>query len=197
VLMDDLVLLGALGRALGDLEIGLVATDLRTSEEYANDLFARMASAEADKRRFLALLRAQQATLPKSQPQRTGTTVAMRDVVAVTEVEAGPTRFSVTIVKLGSWMVGVIAPVAPWRGGVQLPPPFVLAERHGFTVREAEVATLLATGLTNLEIASKLGISPFTARRHTERVLMKAGVKSRSGIAALLLGFAGDSRRAG
>jgi DNA-binding CsgD family transcriptional regulator len=61
-------------------------------------------------------------------------------------------------------------------------------EAHGLTPREAEVAALLARGLPNAAVARQLGISPHTARHHTQRVLAKLGVHSRAEAAARLLG---------
>jgi DNA-binding CsgD family transcriptional regulator len=54
-----------------------------------------------------------------------------------------------------------------------------LKERFGFTDREAEVARMLAARLTNKEIARSLGVTTFTAERHTERILDKLGINSR------------------
>ncbi len=62
-----------------------------------------------------------------------------------------------------------------------------LRERYGLTTREVAVARLLAEGHTNAEIARSLGISPFTARNHTERVLGKLGVSSRAKVASALM----------
>jgi DNA-binding CsgD family transcriptional regulator len=63
-----------------------------------------------------------------------------------------------------------------------------LRERFGFTTRESHVASLLIQRLTNAEIASALGISPHTARHHTESVLVKAGVNSRRSLCRILNG---------
>lgn len=54
-----------------------------------------------------------------------------------------------------------------------------LAARHGLTAREAEVAERLLAGDSNKRLAAGLGISPHTARHHTERVFAKLGVRSR------------------
>jgi DNA-binding CsgD family transcriptional regulator len=56
----------------------------------------------------------------------------------------------------------------------------------GLTTREALVARLLSERQSNLEIATILGISPHTARHHTEQVLVKLGLHSRSGVRARL-----------
>jgi DNA-binding CsgD family transcriptional regulator len=54
-----------------------------------------------------------------------------------------------------------------------------LSERFGLTAREIDVALLLAERRSNAEIARRLGISPHTARRHTEQVLLKIGAGRR------------------
>jgi DNA-binding CsgD family transcriptional regulator len=51
------------------------------------------------------------------------------------------------------------------------------------TVREFEVARLIADGLTNAEIASELSIAPKTASAHVEHILAKLGVARRAEIA--------------
>jgi DNA-binding CsgD family transcriptional regulator len=55
-----------------------------------------------------------------------------------------------------------------------------LRERFDLTTREIRVARQIADGLRNDAIASRLGISPHTARRHTERILEKLGIASRA-----------------
>jgi DNA-binding CsgD family transcriptional regulator len=52
------------------------------------------------------------------------------------------------------------------------------------TVREFEVARLIADGLTNGEIAEALEIAPKTASSHVEHILAKLGVTRRAEIAA-------------
>jgi DNA-binding CsgD family transcriptional regulator len=52
------------------------------------------------------------------------------------------------------------------------------------TVREFEVARLIADGLTNGEIAEQLDIAPKTASAHVEHILAKLGVTRRAEIAA-------------
>lgn len=56
----------------------------------------------------------------------------------------------------------------------------VLRSRFGLTRKEVGVARLIAEDRTNEEIAAALSISPHTARHHTERILAKLGVKSRT-----------------
>ena len=58
--------------------------------------------------------------------------------------------------------------------------------QFGLTGREIEVARLLSEGRRNAAIAVTLGISPHTARHHTQRVLAKLGVHSRAEAGAKL-----------
>ncbi len=47
------------------------------------------------------------------------------------------------------------------------------------TPRQREVAALLAEGLTNAEIAARLGITPGTAANHVARSLRRLGTDNR------------------
>ncbi|MER5436814.1 LuxR C-terminal-related transcriptional regulator [Streptomyces sp. NPDC002588] len=52
------------------------------------------------------------------------------------------------------------------------------------TPREREVADLVAKGMSNRQIGSRLGLSPRTADRHVQNILGKLGFRSRAQIAA-------------
>jgi DNA-binding CsgD family transcriptional regulator len=58
-----------------------------------------------------------------------------------------------------------------------------LRRRHRLTERELDVTYLLAAGKSNIEIMRDLQISIHTAERHTEHVLMKLGLHSRTLVA--------------
>ncbi len=59
------------------------------------------------------------------------------------------------------------------------------APPHGLTLRELDVLTLVAGGLSNPEIAAHLGSSARTVSTHVERLLHKLGRASRAGAAAV------------
>jgi DNA-binding response OmpR family regulator len=63
-----------------------------------------------------------------------------------------------------------------------------LKERYGLTARQITVARLLSEGCSNAEIAKRLEMSYFTARNHTEQVLLKLGVSSRAAVGAIMYG---------
>ncbi|MEU4426976.1 response regulator transcription factor [Actinoplanes sp. NPDC024001] len=56
------------------------------------------------------------------------------------------------------------------------PPP----EAATLTAREAEIADLIAAGLSNEEIAKRLGITHATAKTHAGRILGKLGLRDRA-----------------
>ena len=55
------------------------------------------------------------------------------------------------------------------------------------TAREQEVARLVASGMTNRQIASKLVVTPATAAKHVENIREKLGLTSRTQIAGWVL----------
>ncbi|HUQ98872.1 MAG TPA: helix-turn-helix transcriptional regulator [Gemmatimonadaceae bacterium] len=57
-----------------------------------------------------------------------------------------------------------------------------LQERYRLTVRELEITRRLAQGQSTKEVAFACGISLHTARRHTESIFTKLGVRNRSQI---------------
>jgi DNA-binding CsgD family transcriptional regulator len=67
-------------------------------------------------------------------------------------------------------------------------PPALPADRSrrppaALTGRQLQVAALVADGLTNREIAGRLGIEERSAEGHVERIRQRLGVRSRAQIA--------------
>lgn len=63
------------------------------------------------------------------------------------------------------------------------------------TAAEARVLRLVSQSMTNREIASRLGISPATVKRHLENILRKLQVRNRVEAAIYSLSMAGCSAR--
>ena len=57
------------------------------------------------------------------------------------------------------------------------------------TEREREVMTLVAEGLTNAEIGTRLFMSPATARTHVSRILLKLGARDRTQLVVMAYEF--------
>ena len=63
------------------------------------------------------------------------------------------------------------------------PPPMDEADRRGLaalTDRERELTVLVATGLSNDEIAARLVLSPATVKTHVNRAMAKVGARDRA-----------------
>lgn len=79
----------------------------------------------------------------------------------------------------------IMATVSPLSGEVNDSSTHLRLQKFfGLTRREAEVALLLRSRMTNREIAVRLGMSEHTARHHTENILAKLGVSNRREIEA-------------
>ncbi|WMX43875.1 helix-turn-helix transcriptional regulator [Streptomyces roseicoloratus] len=74
------------------------------------------------------------------------------------------------------------APVRQRRSGTELVPPGL--RRCGITVREFEVARLLAERFGNRDIAGRLHISPRTVEKHVSSLLQKTGHPNRAAFAS-------------
>ncbi|MET8989541.1 AAA family ATPase [Nonomuraea wenchangensis] len=103
-------------------------------------------------------------------PERAGT--LLRAAIAVfEELEA---RWDLDRAASTARRHGVAGPVR-YRGGTR-------GYGDALSPREAEVAQLAATGLSNREIAKKLFLSPKTVDKHLSAVLRKLGLRSRAGL---------------
>jgi len=71
--------------------------------------------------------------------------------------------------------------LSPGGGGERVP----MSHRHDLTKRERQAARLVAAGLTNREIAERLGVETATAKTHVSNVLSKMGVESREEVREL------------
>lgn len=82
----------------------------------------------------------------------------------------------------GSWFAVTLSSDPPARPRVDARPVGLPCK---LTAREIDVLTLLAVGLSNTEIGTRLSASPRTVSTHVEHILAKLGQRSRAGAAAL------------
>ena len=61
-----------------------------------------------------------------------------------------------------------------------------------FTERQRQVVRLIASGCSNIEIAERLGVSPRTAKAHSDVLRTKLGVSRRRQIPAAYRELTGD-----
>ncbi len=89
--------------------------------------------------------------------------------------------FLLQVAALLSWMAVLIAGIRANRkiSGISVKIP----EHFGLTARESEVAVLVIHGLSNLEIAGKLSISPETVKKHVQNIFQKTNSESKIDLA--------------
>ncbi|TQL97304.1 LuxR family two component transcriptional regulator [Actinoallomurus bryophytorum] len=73
--------------------------------------------------------------------------------------------------------------IAEFAMRIKLPPPS--KDLKSLTEREREVMALVAAGMSNDEIATRLVVSPATAKTHVSRVLTKLGARDRAQLVVL------------
>lgn len=174
--------------ALDGLHEALLVVDASARELHRNAALTRLLDADAERERVLGearFLARRLATMalpsaapaPFVQPAREVQTTHARYRLRGTLLAPG----------LFSASEAVLVAAEPVASGPSLPPAETLRARFGLTRREAEVALLVAEGISNDAIADRLFISTHTARHHTENALAKLGLGSRKGLALRLM----------
>jgi DNA-binding CsgD family transcriptional regulator len=102
----------------------------------------------------------------------------------------GPS-FSPALVRLAGEFAAVANSLLIARGGFAHRPQ--TAASPNLTAREVEILNWVENGKRNTEIASILGLSPHTIRKHLENIFAKLGVETRTAaVAAIREATAGD-----
>ncbi|MFB9182683.1 AAA family ATPase [Dactylosporangium sucinum] len=124
-------------------------------------------------------------TLLLPNQRGTGHLGAARCLLAAGDLDAAREQVRAAEPLLAQWSGWRVAELNALRGRLGLGAPAAAgAGDEALTPREREVATLLAEGLTNAELARRLYISPRTAAVHVSNILSKLGLESRTQIAA-------------
>lgn len=184
------------GDMLARAHVGLFVADTRGHVEHANASLTRMLTTDPEHVRIENTLRA--VVLKLMDQEESAPFDRFMAVTSTPPIEVKTTRanYRVCASRMGSHICGVLSVLpAPQRPAPTVPSAALLVERFNLTPREADVGTLLARGRSNSQIAAALEISPFTARRHTERVLIKLRARSRAEVSAVMLGLTTASRK--
>jgi DNA-binding CsgD family transcriptional regulator/PAS domain-containing protein len=187
--LDVLVRCRAHGQALDQLSEPVCVCTIDGRALYRNAALVRLLDAEPERERVEEALHAQARALCRvGYPRRHAEPVPFAPGMQEVSVRRGRYVLRGTLLPHGTFgpegrvMISVAPPSQP-----TLPPHEVLRARYGFTRREAEVALLLAEGLTNSQLAERLFLSPHTTRKHAERVLEKLDLRTRKALALRLM----------
>ena len=105
---------------------------------------------------------------------------------AIRAVARGQSTFAPEVgALLVSALTGGAAPAAA-HSGTPTPADAVLARFPSLTAREAEVLALIADGLSNGEIASRLFVGVATVKTHINAIFAKLAVRDRAQVIALV-----------
>jgi DNA-binding CsgD family transcriptional regulator/PAS domain-containing protein len=179
----------ALGATLDAIPDALLVLNAEGRELHRNAALRRALAADPDRDRLLAAMREAAAALGalRRGPDARGpasllslVSPAARAAAAERAIATAGGRYAVRAAygsehvwgTPGTVLVSLETQAAP--RGAEAP-----AATAALTARERQVYDLLARRMTDDEVAAALGISWHTARRHTERVLAKVGVRSR------------------
>ena len=180
--------LATLGGVLDTIDQGIVLLRSDSYPCFSNSAAQRMLTADAERGELAREIRSvSRAALGSRDSKPTEVEVA---------IYAGRYRMRATLLleKIKEIRSRAVI-VTIERAQSRLPARESLIQRFGMTKREADVALCLAVGQRNAAIASELRISPHTARHHTESVLAKLGVHTRSQVSrAIVEGFESETK---
>jgi DNA-binding CsgD family transcriptional regulator len=168
---------------IDSLPAALILVDAAGQLLHVNRALARLLANDAGASRLLTEMREMGRTLlrslrdDRSEPVSAGMVRISRTPSARYRLSAAPAGD----LRRGAAAVHA-APLSPLPADATW-----LRARFGLTARELQVAQLLGERLTNREIATVLRISEHTAERHTERVLQKLSLHSRSDVRGIIL----------
>lgn len=171
-------------RLLDFLREGLLVCDATGRVVHANPALTRALEAEPERERLQGEMEALARCIASSAPDGDAAREAHAREVRTAQ---GVYRVRGTLVLDALSAPGSMVLVALDRLSPEPLPDEVLRERFGLTKTEIRIARLLAARRSNAEIAAELCLSPHTVRHHTERVLDKLGVPSRTQVGPAML----------
>lgn len=103
-------------------------------------------------------------------------------------IEANDLLTAVRTIAAGDSLLSPVATrsvVTRFLASVADPPRHDPEQLAALTPREREMVALVATGLSNVDIADRMYLSPFTVRAHVQRAMTKLGARDRAQLVAL------------
>jgi DNA-binding NarL/FixJ family response regulator len=187
----------ALASLLDRMSDGVLLFDLAGVPVHANAHAARLLADDPEAARVRAA--AQQAAwalgAARRRPGRPEAAAAARQAAAASQdvrTARRTYRLEATVAAEGLFGRDPTALVLVRAAGAAPLTDDALRARYGLTRQEVVVTRLMAEGLSNGEVAERLGVTLTTARNHAAHVLLKLGVGKRARIAPLLQGGAGE-----
>lgn len=179
----------ALSRLFDTLENAFACFDARGHLVQQNSAMTTLLSAEPERERLLAHMHSAATDISTSMQRAARHVRSMPRTPPWLELRTASRRYrmSTSLLPAGLLATQPLTVVALDPVGAQPRSAAELRTSYGLTPREIEIARLLASRRAAGEIATALGISTHTARRHTERVFTKLGVHSRREVARLLV----------
>ncbi len=175
-------------RALDAVADALVVLDADGRERHRNTALLRLLADEPERGLVEGALWQLGRDLRRlAFPRRFETAPALAPMRREVATRRGRYTLSATLVPPGAFGVSEVALVTV--AADVAPPPLAAADvqaRLGLTPREAEVALLVAEGLSNREVADRLFVASGTVKRHLEGIYGKLGVSTRAAVAGRL-----------
>jgi DNA-binding CsgD family transcriptional regulator len=179
---------------LGEVDMPLAVFDVNDSERYRSQALKKLLITDPES---TAIVREIQRLARSLQPFHKNGKEANRikaelnrdagKAARQVRTEANVYRICGSLLQPGLLGMEEVTLVTVERQSSTLPSTRQLQMHYQLTPREADVALLLAEGLSNRAVAERLFISPHTARHHTEKVLDKLDLSSRAAVAITML----------
>jgi DNA-binding CsgD family transcriptional regulator len=185
--------LAGLQDVFGIVDMPLIVFDVEGGERYRSQALTTLLTTDPERTAVVSeIRRLAQALQPLRgngiEADRIGVDLNRGTGKAVRQVQTKTSEYRICGSLLQPGTLGMEAVlVTVERQSAALPSARQLQVHYQLTPREADVALLLAKGLSNRAVADRLYISPHTARRHTEKVLDKLDLSSRSAVAITIL----------
>ena len=186
--------LAGLQDVFGIVDMPLIVFDVDGGERYRSQALTTLLTTDPERTAVVSeIRRLAQALQPLRgngiEADRIGVDLNRGTGKAVRQVQTKTSEYRIcgSLLQPGTLGMEEVTLVTVERQSMTLPSTRQLQMHYQLTPREADVALLLAEGLSNRAVAERLFISPHTARHHTEKVLDKLDLSTRAAVAITIL----------